>query len=101
MIWRNFNGNEKQEYTERYNGIADWSILHGHPNFMEGREIMTHTGRRHGNSRLKSYTYVERKCRICDRTVSQLNLHFMRAHHEIYYNEYPGRRRMMMREETA
>jgi hypothetical protein len=62
---------------------------------------MTHSGRRYGNSRLKSYTYVERKCRICDKTVSQLNLHFMRAHPEIYYNEYPGRRRMMMREESA
>ena len=64
---------------------------------------MSSRGGRLGNSRLKPYTYTVRYCRACDSPVelSQMNTHFRISHPKIYYNEYPGRRRMMMREETA
>ena len=59
-------------------------------------------GRKLANSRLLSYTYIERRCRICDREVEKdkLNLHFRSSHPEIYYNEYPGRRKIMRMEDT-
>ena len=58
-------------------------------------------GRRLANSRLLSYTYIERRCRIFDREVEndKLNLHFRSYHPEIYYNEYPGRRKLMIKED--
>ena len=59
-------------------------------------------GGRLANSRLLSYTYIERKCRICDKNVEKdkLNLHFRSSHPEIYYNEYPGRRKLLIMEDA-
>ena len=59
-------------------------------------------GGRLGHSRLVSYTYIERKCRICDKEVEKekLNLHFRSSHPDIYYNEYPARKsKLLMVEE--
>ena len=55
-------------------------------------------GGRLGHSRLVSYTYIERKCRICDKNVEKekLNLHFRYSHQKIYYNEYPARKNKLL-----
>lgn len=50
-------------------------------------------GGRLGSSRLKMYTYIQTRCKICDREVSSyyINTHFRRSHPDVYYNEYPDR----------
>lgn len=64
--------------------------------------IMVKRGGKLSNSRLKSQTYTIRYCRFCGSAVdmSTLNLHFVRAHPEIYYIAYPGRRKPKMAEDA-
>jgi hypothetical protein len=63
---------------------------------------MSSRGGKLGNSRLVSYTHTIRYCRICDKKVDLnfLNSHFRISHPEIYYNEYPGRRKITMVEDA-
>lgn len=54
---------------------------------------MSNRGGKLGSSRLRIYTRKVIICRVCDRPITEgkTNLHFLRAHPEIYYTEYPGR----------
>ncbi len=54
---------------------------------------MSNRGGKLGSSRLRVYTRKVIFCRVCDRPIAEgkTNLHFVRAHPEIYYSEYPGR----------
>lgn len=54
---------------------------------------MSNRGGKLGSSRLRVYTHRITLCRVCDRQITEgkTNLHFLRAHPEIYYSEYPGR----------
>jgi len=63
---------------------------------------MSSRGGKLGSSRLKPQTYVIRYCRICGSAVdmSKLNTHFVRVHPDIYYEVYPGRRKIMMVEDA-
>ena len=54
---------------------------------------MSDRGGKLGSSRLRIYTRSVVFCRVCDRPIQdgRTNTHFVRAHPEIYYTEYPGR----------
>jgi hypothetical protein len=60
------------------------------------------SGRKFKCSRLKFYTYSIEYCRICQNTVNtdKLNLHFMRAHPNLYYSIYPGRKKVKEADEN-
>ena len=64
---------------------------------------MSNRGGKLGSSRLRVYTRQVTFCRVCDRPITEgkTNQHFLRAHPEIYYSEYPGRVKLQTVQEEA